>query len=898
MKLIAMAAAASAFLFSPAGAEDSAPATNRLAGESSPYLLLHAHNPVQWYPWGPEALTKAKAENKPIFLSIGYSSCYWCHVMEREVFSSKDIAAYMNEHFINIKVDREERPDIDDIYMTALLVYRQLSGSGGGGGWPLSMFLTPTGHPIGGATYLPPEDSPERGRGFPSVAQQVVDLWENRQADLERSGQMMTSQVQRLIRPAADADVIEPGQDLLKLVTDEIKRQYDPVHGGVDFNSQMPDSARFPNIPRLQFLMDVAAAQNDGALLGVVEHSLQSMARGGIRDHLAGGFHRYSTDRRWHVPHFEKMLYDQAMMLGIYARAAQTTGDDFYRTVAAEIADFVAREMTTAEGAFCSALDAETNAIEGEYYVWDAAQIQEVLGEDADLFGRVYGLQAANPFEHGYVLHLPHSKASVAKEQNMETEQLENKLAALRGQLLKVRSGRPRPLLDDKVLTAWNAMMIRALAYSGRVLDRPQDVKAAATAAQFLLENLRDGDGGILRTWRGGKAKYAAYLDDYAFLVAALLELYEATGKQKWLTAARTLNARQIELFYDGELKAFYFTSSDHEKLIARTSSIYDSVFPSANSLSVRNLLRLQAIDDSEDHATIAKDTLSRFVPALKRSPASCAGLGRAIFGWLQQTDGVAQNASLSPTRLKWQPVALRAAQPPEQKSETNVPGRAVNRATAGQAPRAGVIQQASGAGVIQQAPRAGVIQQASFRPVFPAPAAADEKEKDRPLKVKIYPLYDKLPRKGKCLIAIELQVKFGWHINANPSNPDFLVPTKVELKSKQNVKLTKVKYPKHHELKVQGSPDPYHVYDGKQIVYGLLEIDEKDTTKLSELEFHVSFQGCNSTQCLQPDKVVMKGKLPFAKDGETLKKINLEKHPKLEKKKPTGPAKGESPRR
>ncbi|MCR9200851.1 MAG: thioredoxin domain-containing protein [Planctomycetaceae bacterium] len=881
MKLIAMAAAATAFLSSPAVAEDSATTTNRLAGESSPYLLLHAHNPVQWYPWGPEALTRAKAENKPIFLSIGYSSCYWCHVMEREVFSSREIAAYMNEHFVNIKVDREERPDIDDIYMTSLLVYRQLSGSGGGGGWPLSMFLTPTGHPIGGATYLPPEDSPERGRGFPSVARQVVELWENRQADLERSGQMMTAQVQRLIRPSADETVAEPGRDLLQLVTDEIKRQYDPVHGGVDFNGQAPDSARFPNIPRLQFLMDVSAASDDGALLGVVEHSLQSMARGGIRDHLAGGFHRYSTDRRWHVPHFEKMLYDQAMMLGIYARAAQMTGDDFYRTVAGEIADFVEREMTTAQGAFCSALDAETNAIEGEYYVWNDEEIGAVLGDDAALFGRVYGLEAANPFEHGYVLHLPQSKASIAKELNMETEQLEQKLSALRAHLLKVRSRRPRPLLDDKVLTAWNAMMIRALAYSGRVLDRPQDVKAAAKAADFLLENLQDSDGGVLRTWRGGKAKYAAYLDDYAFLVSALLELHEATGEQKWLASARTLNARQIELFYDNDLKAFYFTSTGHEKLIARTSSIYDSVFPSANSLSVQNLLRLQVIDNSQEYATIAKDTLSRFVPALKRSPASCAGLGRAIFGWLQQTDGASQNASLFLARPRWQPVALRTVQPPEEKSEKVVPGRTVSR----QDPPAGTTQQ-------------GVIQQASFRPVFPAPTTVDEKEKDRPLKVKIYPLYDKLPRKGKCLIAIELQVKFGWHINANPSNPDFLVPTKVELKSKQNVKLTKVKYPKHHELKVQGSPDPYHVYDGKQIVYGLLEIDEKDTTKLSELEFHVSFQGCNSTQCLQPDKVVMKGKLPFAKDGETLKKVNLEKHPKLEKTKPATPAKGETPGR
>lgn len=848
MKLIAMAACMAVTLLGDGSSEKDSASPNRLARESSPYLLLHAHNPVEWYPWGPEALAKAKSENKPIFLSIGYSSCYWCHVMEREVFSNKDIAAYMNKHFVNIKVDREERPDIDDIYMTGLIVYRQLAGSGGGGGWPLSMFLTPSGHPICGATYMPPEDSPERGRGFPSVAGQVVSLWGSRREDLERSGEMITSQVQRLIRPTSALDDVDVDEKLMQEVTEAVKELYDPVYGGVDYNSQNPDSARFPNVPRLQYLLDVAIASDDAALLGVVEHSLQSMARGGIRDHLAGGFHRYSTDRRWHVPHFEKMLYDQAMLLSVYARAAEETGDAFYRDVASEIADFVAQELTTPEGAFCSALDAETNAIEGEYYVWTQQEIDDVLGADASLFSAVYGLNETNTFEHGYVLHLPAPVADVAEDLGVTPEELNRQLLPLRQKLLSVRNNRERPFLDDKVLTSWNAMMIRALAYSGRVLDRPQDLAAAERAAGFLLKNLGGADGSLKRTWRSGTAKYGAYLDDYAFLVDAMLELQIATGKQRWLDAARRFNSRQVELFFDKDLKSFYFTSSDHEKLIARTSSIYDSVFPSANSLTIRNLLRLTEDDQAGRNQQIAEQSLRRFVPSLKRSPASCAGLGRAIHAWLQQDRETAKTYQ-----------ALRPAY---------IAVSTTDEATAGEKPV--------------------VIQRASFRPVLqPATSAVDEKEKERPLKVKIYPLYDKLPRKGKCLIAIELQVKFGWHINANPSNPDFLVPTKVELKSKQNVKLTKVKYPKHHELKVQGATEPYHVYDGKQIVYGLLEIDEKDTTKLSELEFHVSFQGCNSTQCLQPDKVVMKGKLPFAKDGETLNKVNPQKHPKLEKKKP-----------
>lgn len=843
-------------------ADDSAATqTNRLSKESSPYLLLHAHNPVDWYSWSPEAFEKARAEDKPIFLSIGYSSCYWCHVMERKVFSDAAIAEYMNTHFVNIKVDREERPDVDDIYMTSLIVYQQLAGSNAGGGWPLSMFLTPEGNPIAGATYLPPEDSPTQGSGFVTISKRVDELWKTRRSDIVRSGEMIADQVQKMTRPAIQLEAVDISSALLTTSIDQVKELYDPQWGGVDFNKQKPDSPRFPNATRLELALDLCAASERPELLKIVEHSLQQMAKGGIRDHLAGGFHRYSTDRRWHVPHFEKMLYDQAMLLGVYTRAAQLTGKQIYSDVAGEIADFVQRELTTSEGAFCSALDAETNAIEGEYYVWTADEITQILGtEDAELFAKIYGLKQPNPFEHGFVLHLPKAVSQAAKDLKTDVSSLEARLLAMRNKLLAVRSKRERPLLDDKVLTAWNALMIRALAESGRILNRPGDITAAERAADFLLSNLKSSNGQLKRTWRAGNAKYSGYLDDYAFMVSALLELHTATDNSRWLTSATEIARTQNELFHDKTLQAYYYTAKDHEKLIARTSSVYDSIFPSANSVSVRNLIRLDAINGTDEFAETAEGVLKRFAPSLNRAPASCCGLARAVNDWLLRD---------------------KIANPKEVRATNTLPNNPTYLLTSftDENPKPGATAKAT------EKTSSSPVQQTTFKPVFPATQVSsgfNQADKPKPLKVKIYPLYKKLPQKGKCLIAIELQIKRGWHINANPSNPKFLVPTKVELKTKQNIKLTKVKYPKHHELKVDGSKEPYHVYDGKAIVYGLLEIDEKATTKFSELEFQVSFQGCNSTQCLNPDKVFMKGKLQFAAEGEKLEKANPEKWPKL----------------
>ncbi|MDG2129282.1 MAG: thioredoxin domain-containing protein [Fuerstiella sp.] len=839
-------------------AEHAGPA-NRLSKESSPYLLLHAHNPVDWFPWGPEAFEKARKENKPIFLSVGYSSCYWCHVMERKVFSDKAIAAWMNAHFVNIKVDREERPDVDDIYMTSLLVYQQMVGSAGGGGWPLSMFLTPEGNPIAGATYLPPHDSPERGPGFLSVAKRIDELWQQRESDLARTASMIARQVQRMGQPGVQLEQVELEEKLLNSAVVPIKEMYDPVWGGVDFDERRPAKPRFPNVPRLELALDLYESTGDGELLKIVQHSLTRMAQGGIHDHLGGGFHRYSTDRRWHVPHFEKMLYDQAMMLSIYTRMAAKTNNEVYRNVAVGIADFIHNEMTTPEGAFCSALDAETNAIEGEYYVWTAEEITSVLGEaDAGFFSAVYGVNESNPFEHGIVLHLPKSVGDTISERQVDSQQARDRLSKMRTRLLQARWKRERPLLDDKVLTAWNALMIKSLAVSGRELNRPQDTAAAVKAAGFLLARLRDAEGHLLRTWRKGTARYSAYLVDYAFLVSALVELHRTTQSERWLTEARQLAQLQNELFYDDKLHAFYFTAKNHEQLIARTSSAYDSVFPSANSVTIRNLLELDALRQSPEFVRVARDTLSQFAPTLQKAPASCSGLARALHLWLSKPDRLitAQSAGVEESLFG------RIDGPEERKWLLTL----LQEGRAGTSPALASSQERT-----------------AFRPIIPTNASAVgfvPPDKPKPLKVRIYPLYNKIPRGGKCFVAVELQIKLGWHINANPSSPDFLLPTELLLKSKQKIRLTRVKYPEHHDLKVDGSDAPYHVYDGKVLLYGLLEIDESETAEKAEMEFHVKFQGCNRNECLPPDLIVMKGKLPFSAKGEELKKTNLQKWP------------------
>jgi len=828
---------------------------------------------VDWYPWGPEAFEKARTEGKPVFLSVGYSSCYWCHVMERQVFSNQKIADYMNEHFVCVKVDREERPDIDDIYMTSLIVYQQATGAGGGGGWPLSMFLTPEGDPIAGATYLPPEDSPDGRTGFLTVANRITELWTDKRETISGSAAMIAREVRRLSGPLVLAQPKELTRDLLEAVVTGIEGRYDPEYGGVDFNQRRTDGPRFPNVPRLLFLLELHAEIPRPELLRIVDHSLTAMAKGGIRDHLGGGFHRYSTDRRWNVPHFEKMLYDQAQLLEAYARAALLTGNPMYRQVIEELVVFVEREMTLPGGGFCSALDAETNAIEGESYVWTEAQIREALKpDDAELFMTAYGFHEPQSFEHGRVLFLPVTVTELAAIQSTDAVSLEARLADMRNQLLQIRSKRPSPLLDDKVLTEWNALLIQGLATSGQLPGREHDLQLASKAADFLLTHLRDTDGHLLRSWRNETPGPRGYLDDYACLASALRTLHVATKDARWLTAANELTTLQIAQFYDEAQSTFFFTAHDHEKLFARTSSPYDSVSPSGNSITIRNLLALR--DHDPQFRNIAESTLKRFSGALDAAPVSCAGLGMALQDLLELQAVEAKGA----TGLLDAPVRNTLRGFTEKTRDASVTARfgdAICVSVAGddaEQPKEEVPQQ-TGAESVQQA----------FKPVLPDPVAPQpfRQGKESPVKVKIYPYFDKLERGGECLMAIELTIADGWHINANPSNPDFTIPTEVKITSKQKIKMTRVKYPKHELLEVEGQDEPSHVYGERVIIYALLEIAADETAKEAELEVEVKVQACNSKTCEPPETKKLIGKRPLANPGEEIKRIHESKFPK-----------------
>ncbi len=840
---------------------------NRLAHENSPYLLLHAHNPVDWYPWGPEALEKARAEDKPIFLSVGYSSCYWCHVMERKVFSNKEIAKFLNEKFICIKVDREERPDVDDIYMTSLLVYQQLSGGRGRGGWPLSLFLTPAGNPIAGATYLPPEDLPGGRRGFLTIARRIFSAWSERRGDVERSSQLISKEVRRLSVPAA-AQASDIDSSVVQTAVSAVESLYDSEWGGVDLTEGNQQGPRFPNIPRLLLLMSVIEESKSPAntvakpldqLQKMVHHSFTRMAQGGIRDHLAGGFHRYSTDRRWRVPHFEKMLYDQAQLLEGYTIASQLTGEPLFEEVAVEIADFVRKEFTTPQGAFCSALDAETNAIEGEYYVWHESEIDQLLSsDDAKLFKSAYGVGNSNPFEHGHILHLPKTVAELSRNQNTPVSQFLSRLAASRQTLLDARNKRERPFLDDKVLTAWNAMMIRALAISGLHLNRATDIAAAKRAARFLLKNLRNEDGDLLRSWRSGEATHAAYLDDYAFLVSALIALHDATGDDEWMQLAQELNERQLSRFYDDEQHVFYFTAHDHEQLIARTSSPFDSVFPSGNSVAIRNLIRLSG--QSDDLSETARQTLLRFLPVIQKSPASSSGLALAVHEWLVASEKYSSSTSTTLDGKR------SSGSTPDQESQSSPESPAADEETA-------------------------IKTRTVFRPVL-TPDPVQKNNAKKRVTAHVFPRYNKLPRGKKCPVAIELRVQEGWHINANRPHSNFLIPTEINLKTKPkvNVRMTRIAYPKHKLHTIQQESEPYHVYDGKVMIYCLLETDAQESTNVAKLEFHIRYQACNDDQCEKPVTMVMKGVLPLADPHDDIEKLYPEKFKKAVREKSPAP--------
>ena len=829
---------------SPQDAEKPKHPANRLARETSPYLLLHAHNPVDWYPWGPEAFEKAKKEGKPIFLSIGYSSCYWCHVMERLSFSNPAIAKYMNENFVNIKVDREERPDVDDIYMTSCIVYFQAIGSPQGGGWPLSMFLTPKGQPFAGGTYFPPKD--EGGRmGFETVLKQVNNAWTTQQEGVEANAAILTREVQRAMKPQLALEKVELERELVTSAVDELKASYDPKFGGVDFNPNQPDRPKFPVPAKLALLQYQVRRHGDKEAESQLKNTLDQLALGGIHDHLAGGFHRYSTDREWHIPHFEKMLYDQAQLITVFCEAYRRTGNALYRTTAEGICDFVLRDMREAAanglpgGGFHSALDAETEHVEGKYYVWSRDEVTQILGEEnGKLFMDLYRMSEDQSFEHGYVLRLSQPLSKSAAQKQLPLVAFENQIAAMRKQLLDARAKRPSPLKDDKILTSWNGLMIHALAVAGKTLGRPDYTVASSDAAEFVLTRMRDKNGRLFRTYRGGKAQLGGYLDDYAFLVEGLLALHRTTKDSKWLTTAQQLTDMQLKLFWDEKSKAFFFTPHDHEELIARTRNAYDSVLPSGNSVSVRNLVRLASLTKNPMYRERAKETLEVFSPALEKSPRSLTQLALALDEYLDDPD-------------------FRTGLMAPELEVADTPPLPVAPESIGPVSRA-----------VAEVDRPGTLRNVQ-------PTSLQEPAKKEKVEAKAYLSVDKLPPGGRCRIAVIVNIELGWHINTNPAQPDYLVATELKATTKLKSQIGNWKYPKGKVLEVEGFDEEFTVYEKRVIIFGDVVVPQSINGANEELTIEMSFQACNDARCLKPSKLMVTGQIPVARPGEKVKPIN-----------------------
>ncbi|HEX5272215.1 MAG TPA: thioredoxin domain-containing protein, partial [Gemmataceae bacterium] len=588
--------------------------TNRLSRETSPYLRQHAHNPVDWFPWGDEALARARDLDRPVFLSIGYSACHWCHVMEHESFEDPEIGQLLNDHFVSLKVDREERPDLDQIYMA--FVQRAT----GHGGWPMSVFLTPEGQPFFGGTYFPPDE--RYGGQMPSfrrVLLSVIDWWQHRRDEVTGSARAVADELRDLLRLDPRPGDLDPS--LLRRVTGQIGRAFDPREGG--FGSQ----PKFPHPTELRLLLRVAHRFGDDQARAMVRLTLDKMAMGGLYDQLGGGFHRYSTDARWLVPHFEKMLYDNALLVLAYLEAFQATGEPSYREVVEQTLAYVRREMTGPDGPFYSTQDADSEGEEGKFFVWSAAEVESVLGpEPAAEFDYVYDVTPEGNWEGHNILHRPKTYEQCARLLKTDEAGLRRRLDEARARLFEVRSHRVWPGRDEKVLTAWNGLMIAAFAKAAQALDEPSYAKAAARAADFILRTMRMPDGRLYRTWSHGSApKLNGYLEDYAYFLDALVSVYETTFEPRWVEAALDVARVMVEQFWDEAEGGFFYTGKDHERLIARTKDPHDNATPSGNAMAVTGLLRLAKLTGRADLREKAERTLRLFRGVMEESVMAAA---------------------------------------------------------------------------------------------------------------------------------------------------------------------------------------------------------------------------------------------------------------------------------
>ena len=596
---------------------------NHLGQETSPYLLQHAYNPVEWYPWGPKALELALHQDKPIFLSIGYSACHWCHVMEHESFENPHIASLMNQHFINIKVDREERPDLDQIYMTAVQLMT------GRGGWPMSVFLTPQLKPFFGGTYWPPVA--QRGMpGFADVLQGVHSAWSQRRTEVDQSAERLTSAIVQDSLPKGEPSPLTA--DLIRNAATVLCQQADRREGG--FGA----APKFPHSMDLRVLLRAWKRFGDQDALDVVTLTLDKMAAGGVYDHLGGGFHRYSTDARWLAPHFEKMLYDNALLVPVYLEAWQATQRPDYLRIVRETLDYVLREMTHPDGGFYSTQDADSEGVEGKFFVWSEAEILSILGPDAGrIFNICYDVSPHGNWEETNILNRRLSPAQAAEILKIAPAELEQLLATSRQTLLAVRSQRIWPGRDEKILTSWNGLLLSAMSQAAQVLAEPRYAAAAQRAADFLLTTLRRPDDRLWHSFKDGQARFNGYLDDYACAIDGLVDVFQAVQEPCYLNAAIRL-ADQLRAQFESDEGGFFYTSHDHEELIARQKDVQDNATPSGNSMAATALLKLGRLTGRPDLETIAERTLVQLSPIVARFPMAAGQSLLALDFWLGPT--------------------------------------------------------------------------------------------------------------------------------------------------------------------------------------------------------------------------------------------------------------------
>jgi uncharacterized protein len=596
--------------------------TNRLIHETSPYLLQHGHNPVDWYPWGEDALNKARSENKPILLSIGYSACHWCHVMERESFENEKIAALMNELFVNIKVDREERPDLDEIYMNAV---QMLTGRGG---WPMTMFLTPDGKPFYGGTYFPPEDR-QGMPGFPRILMGVAQAYRERPADVEKSVTQILAALQRMSESRQTERNFPP--TIIGDSCEKIARAYDPENGGL---GQAP---KFPNAGVYELFLRHFHHSKTERYLEMVTHTLTKMAQGGIYDHLGGGFHRYSVDAKWLVPHFEKMLYDNAQLVRIYAQAYTATHEPLFKSVVDETVGYLLREMLHSEGGFYATQDADSEGEEGKFFVWTTAEINRLIGEeDGEIFCRIYDVSDEGNFEEKNILHPILTIEQASKLFRKDRSEIETLVANAKQKLFTEREKRIKPFRDEKIIAAWNGLALSGLAEAIKVSNDKACVEAVKRTIEFIFAKMFR-DGFLMHTYKEGQAKLLGYLDDYAFVAIGLLDVYEALFDRSILDRSIELTNILVREFWDEKDGAFFYTGKSHEQLISRTKPVFDGSIPSGNAMATQLLLRLFHITGDDDYRKRAEKVLRSYYDAMESQPFGFAHMLCALDFYLNK---------------------------------------------------------------------------------------------------------------------------------------------------------------------------------------------------------------------------------------------------------------------